>query len=181
MQVGHLTELPLFLAFEVTAAQAGTRLLSCQLEKCSHHWPCWMNLSHSYSNLPQRPRLDNPPTGLLILPLFPSFILLAGLIDTEQPGQFHRIASPPLLSTRRLCMFSSLNSCSYQYCFSCQYTVTPLSAVWEKPGMLEINVGTSLMFLDPPCGNIGLLLMFPWLSYLTLHWIIYLFFWYIWR
>lgn len=124
------------------------------------------------------------PAGPLILPPFPSFFLPAGVLNQHNPNTPAQNPIPTLLPPRR---FSSLDSCHYQYCFDCQYTLTPLSAMWEKQGVLEINTGPSLLFPAPPWCNIKLFLMFPRVpdslhaTFLPCILIIYLLIWHFWR
>lgn len=124
------------------------------------------------------------PEGPLILPRFPSFCYQLGFSIQHNPNTPAQNPISTLLHTRR---FSSLDSCHYQYCFDYQYTLAPLSAMWEKPGVLEINISTSLLFPAPPWYNIRLFLMFPRLpdffhaTSLPCVLIIYLLIWHFWR
>lgn len=106
---------------------------------------------HSDSNLPQRPHFDNPsPQDHSSCHLFPPFFYQLGFSVQHNPNKPAQNPITTLLPTRR---FSSLDSCHYQYCFDWQYTWAPLSAMWEKPGVLEINKGTSLLFPAHPWCN----------------------------
>lgn len=104
-----------------------------------------------FSTLLFQPPSETPfrqpiPAGVLIFPPFPSFFLPAGVLNQHNPNTPAQKPIPTLLPTRR---FSSLDSCHYQYCFDCQYTLAPLSAMWEKPGVLEIKIKAPPFYSQP--------------------------------